>query len=214
MIPAFNEEEKILGTLQDLKTGGFTNIIVVDDGSSDATAEKAAAHALVLRHAVNRGMGAALHTGTQYALQNGAAYIVHFDADGQHAASDIPHLVAPLEAGEADIVLGSRYLKKNTLPRTKRYLLHKPAILFQNIFFGVSLTDAHNGLRAMNRAAAEKIQISQDRMAHASEIISEISKHSLRYIEVPVTIAYHEYGQGFMDGLKILKDLITKRLIK
>lgn len=214
VIPAFNEALLLRKTLTNVRASGFDWIIVVDDGSTDDTARIGAEMATVVRHPINRGMGAALVSGTQHALRNGADCIVHFDADGQHTASEIERLVAPIRNGKADIVLGSRYLQPNKLPFTKKYLIHRPALLFQNLLTGLKLTDVHNGFRAMNRTAAEQIIITQDRMAHASEIVSEVARNRLRYLEVPVTISYHEYGQGFAAGVRIMKDLLVKKILK
>jgi glycosyltransferase involved in cell wall biosynthesis len=214
VIPAYNEEKNIVRVLESIKALGRYTCIVVDDGSRDATADLARQYAIVLTHVVNRGMGAALATGTLFALLIGATYIVHFDGDGQHQATDIAAVVAPLERGEADIVFGSRYLGAGVnVPWTKRYLLHMPALALQRLMTGLRLTDVHNGFRAMNRHAAETILIRQDRMAHASEIVNEVKRNRLRYTEVPVTIVYQEYGQGFIGGLRILKDLIVKKIL-
>lgn len=213
VIPAFNEAKRIVTTVQTLIAQGYADIIVVDDGSTDATGAVIAPFAKVLRHRVNRGMGAALATGTQYALRHGADIIVHFDADGQHRAEDIAALIVPLQDDRADIVFGSRYMGLSEVPWTKRYLLHAPARWFQNRMTGIRLTDVHNGFRAMNRRAASQIRIRQDRMAHASEIVSEVKRNGLRYTEVPVTILYHEYGQGLVGGLRIVKDLLIRKFL-
>lgn len=214
VVPAYNEATRIQSTLKDLLQVLQASVIVVDDGSSDDTYQRAQGKAVVLRHPINRGMGAALRTGTIHALNMGASIIVHFDADGQHLASDISTLLEPLTTDSADIVIGSRYLQPNDIPWSKKWLIHKPALFFQNAVSGMKLTDIHNGLRAMNARAASRITISQDRFAHASEIISEIKRHKLRYTEVPVTISYREYGQGFLAGLKILKEILTHKVIK
>ena len=214
VIPAFNEEERIQATVTSVHDAGQYDVVVVDDGSTDATASRVPSYAALIRHSVNRGMGAALVTGTAFALAHGADCVVHFDADGQHRAEDIAGLLAPLRAGTVDIVLGSRYLRPDSVPKTKKYLIHKPAIVFQNLLTGVRLTDAHNGFRAMTRSAAEKISITQDRMAHNTEIIQEIRRNKLRYVEVPVRIVYREYGQGLKAGVQILRDLIVKKLIR
>lgn len=214
VIPAYNEARHIAMTLRSLHDAGYDDLVVVDDGSTDDTADTAAHDAVVLRHSINRGMGAALSTGTVWAVANGADCVVHFDADGQHRADEVGRVTAPIIANEADIALGSRYLKASQTPWTKKYLLHRPALLLQTILTGMRLTDVHNGFRAMNRTAAKKIRIRQDRMAHASEVINEIKQHRLRYVEVPVTIAYQEYGQGFASGIKIYWDLIKKIVLK
>lgn len=214
VIPAYNESKRIATTLRSLRDAGYDNLIVVDDGSSDDTASQAAQYAVVLHHSINRGMGAALATGIAWAVADGADCVVHFDADGQHRADEIAKVIAPIVADAADIVLGSRYLKTSQTPWTKKFFLHKPALILQTFLTGMHLTDVHNGFRALNRTAVEKIHIRQDRMAHASEIINEIKRHRLRYAEVPVTIAYQEYGQGFASGMKIYWDLIRKKILK
>ncbi|HLC63740.1 MAG TPA: glycosyltransferase family 2 protein, partial [Patescibacteria group bacterium] len=96
----------------------------------------------------------------------------------------------------------------------KKWLILKPAVFFQNLILGVKLTDAHNGFRALSRKALSEIKIKQDGMAHASEIVEQIKLKDLKYKEVPVTISYHEFGQGFISGLKILKDLLFGKINK
>ncbi len=213
VIPAFNEIERIEKTLIDLSKSGSYQIVVVDDGSTDGTAAIAEKYAVVLRHPINRGMGAALATGTAYAVQQGADIVVHFDADGQHSAADIPRIVAPIIDKKAEVVFGSRYLGNSHVPFSKKYLIHMPARVLQNALTGIRLTDVHNGFRAMSRDAAGKIRIQQDRMAHASEIVAEVHRLGLPFTEVPVTISYREYGQGFAAGIRILKDLIVRKLL-
>jgi len=194
----------------------YRNIIVVDDCSRDETVSRAKeSGATVLRHLINLGQGAALETGDKYAFDNGAEVIVHFDADGQHSAEEISNLISPIERGEADVVLGSRFLsKKNQIPWVKKWLILKPAIFLSNLLTGLWLTDTHNGFRAFSRLAATKISIRQNRMAHASEIIGQIGKNKLRWVESPATIVYKEFGQGFRGGIKILKDLFLKVILK
>src|SRR5512140_2394300 len=110
VIPAYNEERVIAGVIKEVRNI-TPHVFVVDDGSSDATAAAASgAGAIVLRHALNRGQGAALRTAIEAALLAGSDMIVTFDADGQMSAADIPALTAPIEAGLCDVVLGSRFL--------------------------------------------------------------------------------------------------------
>src|SRR5690606_171173 len=114
----------------------------------DATAALAAeAGAMVVRHPVNLGQGAALQTGIEYALSLGAEYIVNFDADGQHDSSEIMGMVAALKESGTEIALGSRFLGGvENLPRSRRSML-KAAILFTRLTSGGSFTDVHNGFR-------------------------------------------------------------------
>ncbi len=168
-----------------------------------------------MQHPINLGQGAALRTGLDYALQDsGADYFVTFDADGQHQVSDALKMVRRLDAEPLDIVVGSRFLdRKTNLAVIKRVVL-KAAILFERLSTRVRLTDAHNGLRAMNRRAATSIQIHQNRMAHASEIVFEIRRQGLRYSEQPVHVIYTDYsrskGQSVWNLVNILNDLFMK----
>jgi glycosyltransferase involved in cell wall biosynthesis len=216
VIPAYNEENSIVKVLADLQAHNFTHIVVVNDGSEDKTTlavQQTAATLLV--HGINRGMGAALETGNQYALSKGAEIIVHFDADGQMQAKDINSLITPILKNEVDVCLGSRFLSKNDeMPWSKKYVIHPISRVINYLFTRVWLTDAHNGFRALSRQAASKIYISQDRMAHNTEIVEKIRKFNLRYCEVPVTIKYFEYGQSLAGGFKVLKDLILRKLIR
>ena len=216
VIPAYNEENNIAGVIDNLAVlYPWAKIIVVDDGSKDCTAEVSRqAGASVLKHIVNSGQGAALATGTEYALDSGADFIVHFDADGQFEAEDVAILIEPIKTGRAEVVLGSRFLSQaNHIPFSKKYFILPLARVVNFLFTGLWLSDAHNGLRAMSRRAAESIKITQDRMAHNSEIIAQLRKNNLKFMEVPMTVKYHRYGQGLAGGLKIIKDLILQKII-
>lgn len=217
-VAAYNEERTIGAVIDDVKTI-TPNIVVVDDCSSDNTGAIAKEHgAIVLRHALNRGKGAAIRTGTAYALSHGADIVVHFDADGQHHAKDIHALVMPIENGYADVCLGSRFLENSVTNISKiRKMLLKTGILFTWWMSGVRLTDAHNGLRAFSRNAAERIVIAEDRFAYASELVDEIRRLKLRYAEIPVTITYTDYsrakGQRSANALNIGLKMIWKKLL-
>ena len=219
VIAAWNEEKNIAKVIHSLKSEGYKNIIVVDDGSEDKTHEIVEKEgATALRHIVNRGQGAALQTGMTYALLNGAKYIVHFDADGQHDATEIKHLLKPLLEGESEAALGSRFLKKQDIPWVRKVTL-KGAILVIFLFYGIKLSDAHNGFRAFTREAAKKVIITMDKMEHASEIVDRIKKGKIRYTEIPVTIIYNENhlkegrkGQGSFDSLEIVLKMLRKKI--
>jgi len=218
IVPAYNEAACIESVLREL-LAVYPNTIVVDDGSTDDTygvARNLTRHAL--RHMINRGQGAALQTGIDYALRQGAAYIVTFDADGQHRVEDIAALLAPIVAGECDITLGSRFLGEAiAIPLSRRILL-RLAVWFTRLVSRVPLTDAHNGLRAFSRRAAERIQISMDRMAHASEMVDSIRKSELPFREVPVQIRYTPYslakGQTLRDALRVVSHYLLGRVAR
>jgi polyprenyl-phospho-N-acetylgalactosaminyl synthase len=216
VIAAFNEGRVIARVIADVVRRDY-RVVVVDDGSADDTAEAAAqAGAIVIEHPVNLGQGAALQTGIEYALQQGADHVVTFDADGQHRAQDIAVLLEALDESGADFALGSRFLGASIdLPPARRLLL-KAATWFTRATTGLRLTDTHNGLRAMTRRGADVINLRQNRMAHASELLEQIAQSGLRHVEVPVTIEYSAYslakGQKLSDSIAILVDLSAQRL--
>lgn len=216
VIAAYNEEsvlESVLGELREW----FPDVVVVDDGSEDGTSTAArAAGAVVIEHPVNLGQGAALQTGITAALRFDAEYIVTFDADGQHRPKDVMALLEALVRTGADIALGDRFAGSTPgMPRSRRVLL-RIARRFTSLTTGVSVSDPHNGLRAFRASAARRIRIRQNRMAHASEIIAAIDRQDLSVVEVPVEIRYTDYskgkGQGGLDAVNILLDLVTGRL--
>ena len=190
VIAAFNEAPRIGQVLDDLSRV-VRNVVVVDDGSGDDTGNEVLKRtAWLLRHPSNLGQGAALQTGITFALSRGASYIVTFDADGQHTPDDIPALISALGDAQADYGLGSRFLgRAENIPATRRLLL-RFAVLFTHVFSGVSLSDAHNGIRAMTRRGAERLHIRLNRMEHATEIIDQIAESGLKYVEVPVHLRY------------------------
>ena len=216
IIPAYNEAAVIGRVVADLAKRGY-NVAVIDDGSIDETGHRAgAAGAIVVTHPINLGQGAALQTGIQFALRQGAEIIVTFDADGQHRAADIGSLIDALQMNNADFALGSRFLGGAVAMPPSRRLLLMAATWFSRLTTGLKISDTHNGLRAMTRRGASRIKLRQNRMAHASELLDAIARSGLRYVEVPVTIEYSRYslakGQRLVDSLRILVDLSAQRL--
>lgn len=218
VIAAYNEASMIAEVVADARRL-FENIIVVDDGSRDGTAEQAqSAGATVLVHPINLGQGAALQTGISYALSQDVSYIVTFDADGQHRPEDAVEMLEVLAASDKQVALGSRFIgNTQDMPASRRLLL-RAATVFTRITTGMKVTDAHNGLRTLRRDAATAIRMRQNRMAHASELLDEIARHELSYVEVPVTIRYTEYslakGQSGFGAFNILLDLLLARIRK
>lgn len=215
VLPAYNEAPAVGAVVAPLVAEGYS-VVVVDDGSGDATAEEAGrAGAAVLRHALNRGQGAALQTGIAYSLARDARAVVTFDSDGQHRPEDLERLLAPVLAGEADIVLGSRFLgDQGSIPFRRRWVL-RAAVLFTRLSSRLRVTDTHNGLRAFSHRGARALDIRLDRMAHASEILDQIATSGLPYREVPVEVRYTAYsrakGQRSSAALKIALDYIFGR---
>lgn len=216
VVPAFNEagaiRETVLGLLELEHT-----VVVVDDGSEDGTVDMLRGLPVhVLRHVINRGQGAALQTGITFALRRGADIIVTFDSDGQHDPADIDHLIAPVAMGACDVALGSRFLGRTVNIPGGRRLLLKLGVLFTRVVSRIRVTDVHNGLRAFSRQAASELTIAVDRMAHASEILDQVTTRGWRYQEVPVTVRYSDYslakGQRSSNAIRIALQMIAGKL--
>jgi polyprenyl-phospho-N-acetylgalactosaminyl synthase len=218
VIAAYNEQRRIGAVLDDLLKVA-KNIVVVNDGSRDDTSGEVLKRPVwLVHHAVNLGQGASLQTGLSFALERKAEYIVTFDADGQHCTSDLPALIEPLATAGAEFALGSRFLgEARGIPWTRKLML-RMAVLFTRVFSGVALTDAHNGLRAMTRRGAERVHITMNRMEHASEIIDQVARSGLKYVEVPVTIRYTAdslaKGQKTSAALRLGIKLLMERIIR
>lgn len=215
IIPLYNEATVVRQVIEEAREV-FSHIVCIDDGSSDdSVAEASAGGAVVLRHPINLGQGAALQTGIEFArVQRGAQFFVTFDSDGQHEVGDALAMVQRLRSEPFDIIVGSRFLDDRTNASALKKVVLRLAVFFERMSTGVKLTDAHNGLRAFNAEAAWKLQIRQNRMAHASEIVAQIGEHRMRYAEQPVHIKYTEYsmskGQSLWNSVNILTELFIK----
>ncbi|HWE30093.1 MAG TPA: glycosyltransferase family 2 protein [Polyangia bacterium] len=225
VIPAFNEGRVIGTTLANLPRtfAGVdeTVIVVVDDGSTDDTTDVITAcgdaRVVLLRHAINRGLGGALGTGLEYARLRGADYVVTYDADGQHAPDDIAAILAPLVDGKADAVIGSRLINPAGMP-WHRVVGNWGLNLFTYFVFGMWTTDSQSGMRGFSKAALAQIQVRMDRMEVSSEFIKEIRRCRLRYTEVPIRAIYSDYslakGQSNWNAFNILIRLVLHRLME
>ncbi len=217
IIPTYNEEESIRAVIEDIKNSfSEAKIIVIDDYSIDKTVNVAKSLPVkVLEHAVNRGQGAALKTGTEYAIIKGADVIVHFDADGQFVASEIKEIIKPIIDNQSEVVFGSRFLnKQSNIPWFKKNVIMPLARFVNKVFFNVTLSDPQAGFRAFSADAYKKLEWEQDRMAHCSEIMHNVFKSNLRIKEVPITVIYKDFGQKFSGGLGILKDMFIGKFTK
>ena len=215
VVPLYNEGT-VIGDVVRHARETFPHIVCVDDGSADNGAQAAMeAGAVVVRHPVNLGQGAALQTGFEYALSVPTMrWVVTFDADGQHQVDDV---LAMLEKGRAenlDVVFGSRFLDDRTKPSLAKKLVLRLAVGYTNLTTKTRLTDAHNGLRVISRGVVERIDLTQNRMAHASELVAQIGDMKVSYGESPVHILYTDYsrskGQSLWNAVNILAELILR----
>ncbi|MBI4139448.1 glycosyltransferase family 2 protein [Candidatus Woesearchaeota archaeon] len=219
VIPAYNAQKTITKVIENLNDYGYRNIIVVDDGSNDSTFESAQnTGAEVLSHMANRGQGAALQTGISYALTKNPAAIITFDSDGQHDPSDIEKLALKVLSEGFDISLGSRFLGVQSNAPLHRKIALKCGAFMVYLFHGLWFSDCHNGLRCMSRNVSEQINITSDRMEHASEIVEMIKQNYWKFTEVPVTIHYDDeslkHGQSTFSAFRILARMVWRKVIK
>lgn len=213
VIPLFNEAQVVRSVIEDARRT-FPYVVAVDDGSrDDSIAEAQAAGAVVVRHPVNLGQGAALQTGISYVLERTSArWVVTFDADGQHSPADAAAMVRRGREEDLAVLLGSRFLEGPSPVGWLKRLVLKTAAVVSSRTTGMHLTDAHNGLRVIRRDAAARLDLRQNRMAHASEIVRQLGATGLPWSEHPVHIAYTDYsrakGQSLLNSVNILVDLL------
>jgi len=228
VIPAYNEE-KTIGKVVCAALKQSSLVIVVDDGSTDRTGERAQeAGAKIYRHIINLGLGSTLATGLMAARRYHPEIVVTMDADGQHRAEDISLLIEPLESSRADFVVGSRFLGKSFSRRDEsvpaiRWFYNSFANLLTHFLFGIKTTDSQSGLRALNSLALEKINLQSREMEVSSEFFKEIKNNHLHLEEVPIKGIYTEYSmsktdlgktQNLSTGIKTFFNLIIHKFIK
>ena len=215
IIPVYNEDQVIGQVVKDLLPT-FPHVVCIDDGSRDRSAAvAAAAGATVIRHPVNLGQGAGLQTGIEYVRGfTRAKYLLTFDADGQHRVEDGLAMVEQAEKENLAIVFGSRFLSSQTQVGWSKRLVLKTAARVTARRTGLQLTDAHNGLRVLRRDAFEQVNLLQNRMAHASEIVAQLAETGLPWAEHSVFIRYTDYskakGQSLLNSINILTELLIK----
>ena len=189
-IPAYNEEKNIAKIITKLKKI-TDSIIVCDDGSSDMTSEIAKnLGVIVISHKKNMGYGAAIRTIFEKSAEIGSDILVTFDADGQHRVEDVSRVLRPLENSEADIVIGSRFLGKQSNVPNYRKLGIKVITQVTNSSIKTKLTDSQSGFRAYSKQVLSKISLSEIGMGISTEILIKASSEGLRITEVPITILY------------------------
>ena len=216
-IPAYNESLYIKRVIKGCKKL-FKNIIIIDDGSKDKTSEIAGGFddVQIIKHCINCGQGTAISTGIQFFLNNtNLEYLITIDADSQHDPSDAFKMLEYAFKNNYEVVLGSRFLanKKNAIPIRRGFAL-KLAILFERFFYGINLSDAHNGLRVLSREACKSLNyLYASGMAHATEIPSRLHNAGYHLNEFPCEVNYNidKESTSIISSLNIISDLIQKK---
>ena len=209
IIPAKDEATRIGNVILSTQECGFHDIIVVDDGSTDHTAEVArTCGATLVQHHINLGPGAATQTGIAYAIQLGATNIVTIDADQQHYPQDIPAIVQKLKQENLDIVLGSRFLKDNHQVPYSRIFYNKIANVVSSMATGVVVSDSQSGMKAFTAEFAKKSKLHHCGFEFCIELLRYIKIHNAKYSEVPIRVMYNKEtmnkGQNLFVGLRML----------
>lgn len=223
IIPAFNESTAIVGVLNDLKkelkkTSMPYEIVVVDDGSKDNTAELATNEGVtVIKHVLNTGSGGATATGLSYAQQNGFDYAVTLDADGQHKSSDAINGVKIAQEMNTDLLIGSRLINPDGMSKVK-LLGNKGLSTITFLIFGVSVTDSQSGLRIFSKKALEQLRWKTSGFEFCSEMLWRAKQLKLVIKEYPIEAIYTEYskakGQNNWNAFNIIKSLLKRRMIE
>lgn len=215
VIPAKNEAPRLGSVLQSLKQQGYHNIIVVNDGSTDLTQKVAKSYgATVLRHFVNLGPGAATQTGIEFALEQGARYILTIDADGQHLADDVEPLLQEIVSSKADVVIGSRFLGSNRLIPKSRLFFNKIANFVTAFFTGVYVSDSQSGMKVFTAEFAKKLDFKFNGFEFCTELFRIIHRENAVLSEVPIQVVYTketmEKGQSFGNGIFMVLRLMRR----
>ena len=210
IIPAFNEE-RFIGSMV-LKARKYTQaVIVVDDGSSDATAQVAHdAGAYVISHPSNMGKGAALNTAFGIVRDYEPQAVVMLDGDGQHLPEEMASVVKPVLMGEADIVIGSRYLKNQSRVPGHRIIGHRIFNWITHLVSGIPVSDSQSGYRAFSPKAVEAISFYSNGFSVESEMQFIIRENNLRFVEIPITIRYDDRPKRSVvaHGLAVLNGIL------
>jgi glycosyltransferase involved in cell wall biosynthesis len=215
ILPTYNEAEVIGEVLLGVQKDGYTNICLIDDGSSDNTNEIAQAYNIkILTHPINLGAGAAIQTGIAYARSQDIQYALLMDSDGQHLPDDIERLYQTMQETDADIVIGNRFsLIENDVPK-HRIAYNQLANIFTNFFCKKNYPDTQSGFRLLNRKAIEKINLKNRGFGFCSEMIIMSERLNLHIEQTPIKVLYTDYslnkGQNLREGIRTARSILWR----
>jgi glycosyltransferase involved in cell wall biosynthesis len=215
IIPAKDEEPRLGKVLEQVIGMGYSNIVIVDDGSVDETSNIARAYDVtVLNHRLNLGAGAATQTGIHWALKQGADVLVTMDGDTQHDAEYIPELVSKLVNDSLDLVIGSRFLEKDPEIPVSRLFYNKIANVITWILTGMSVSDSQSGMRVMTADFARKSELHWNGFEFCIEQLRYARRHGAKIGESPIKAYYtHDTihkGQNLITGIRMLGTLVRR----
>ena len=212
IMPGRNEERNIGQVIEKAKKScPAGRIVVVDDGSTDGTAQEAARHGVtVLRHIINMGKGAAMRTGSQYAISKGAQALVYIDSDGQHDPEDIPRLTKALEGN--DIAFTCRERKSQHMPLVKKFGNWFIDAMMKTLF-RINVQDTQCVYKAMTKDAYQKLGLMSSDYSIESEIVAKTGKNKLRFTQLPIKTIYADRYKGttIFDGINIVMKMLWWR---
>jgi len=223
VIPAYNEEAVIKSVVTDVRkslhqAGYDGEVVVVNDGSKDKTAQYAAqAGAIVITHILNSGAGSATTTGLSYAEQSGFAYAATMDGDGQHTPEDVIKGIREIIKRRDDLLIGSRLINNKGMSRVK-VLGNKGLSTITYLLFGINSTDSQSGLRIFSRRALEQLRWKTSGYEFCSEMLWRARQANLKISEFPIKAIYTDYsknkGQNNWNGINIVKSLLRRRIVE
>ena len=221
VIPAYNEESVIRDVVDDIKetfssTKYFCEVVVVNDRSTDDTAENAQ-KATVINHLINQGAGGATSTGLRYAELGKANWVITLDGDGQHKASDALSCLEQAIKVNADLLIGSRLLSKEGMSKVK-VLGNRGLTLITYLLFGINVTDSQSGLRIFSQKAIDVLEWKSTGYDFCSEMLWRAKKANLNIAEYPIQAIYTDYsrskGQSNWNAVNIVKSLVRRRIVE
>lgn len=220
VIPSYNEGVRVAKVVQEVSGSGYTNIVVVDDGSEDdSVSQIRSSHLTILTHPVNRGAGAATETGLQYCRELiGFDAVVTIDADTQHDPGDIDKLLEAHFSEQADITVGNRFMNtENDIPGAVRFF-NRIANITTSVLSGTKVTDSQSGFKVLSKKAVDSIRLEHDNYEYCSELFVKAHKLKLKIINVPVRVYYPEEirgkGQNIFWGIRTFFNLVYSALFK